>query len=278
MREDRLRALRGIRFAARFDFAIEPATWRAIVDSAPHLTRLSAERVKQELEKTMDQVRAPSGALKRWREAGALHALVPALADISDETLNALDCLAMPGFGSRPNRRIHRMAALFSDVSAGQVTHALTELRCSKHEISWIGALVERWHAVGAPVSEALVCNASISDAQVRRWVAAAGRLHLPGLLRLADARWSARRAANVPAPTAAKVRALYRRLRRAALKDPVDLNDLAVDGDDLRRAGIPPGPRLGKILAELLDWVLEDPRRNLPAELLARATALREG
>ena len=40
MREDRLRALRAIRFAARFDFAIEPATWDAIVASAPHLTRL----------------------------------------------------------------------------------------------------------------------------------------------------------------------------------------------------------------------------------------------
>ena len=49
MREDRLRALRAIRFAARFGFDIEPATWRAIVDSAPHLRRLSAERVHEEL-------------------------------------------------------------------------------------------------------------------------------------------------------------------------------------------------------------------------------------
>src|SRR5688500_16259184 len=40
MREDRLRALRAIRFAARFGFEIEPATWTAIVDSAPHMTRL----------------------------------------------------------------------------------------------------------------------------------------------------------------------------------------------------------------------------------------------
>ncbi|HTG53515.1 MAG TPA: CCA tRNA nucleotidyltransferase, partial [Gemmatimonadaceae bacterium] len=36
MREDRLRALRAIRFAARFGFEIEPATWQAIVASAPH--------------------------------------------------------------------------------------------------------------------------------------------------------------------------------------------------------------------------------------------------
>src|SRR3712207_5763609 len=47
MREDRLRALRAIRFAARFDFDIDPGTWRAVVASAQHLTRLSAERVKE---------------------------------------------------------------------------------------------------------------------------------------------------------------------------------------------------------------------------------------
>ena len=72
MREDRLRALRAIRFAARFHFHIEPATWSAIKASAPHLGRLSAERVKQELEKTMQQVEWPSVALEWWRECGAL--------------------------------------------------------------------------------------------------------------------------------------------------------------------------------------------------------------
>ncbi len=72
MREDRLRALRAIRFAARFDFDIDPETWQAIVESAPHLGRLSAERVKQELEKTMEQVERPGRALELWRDSGAL--------------------------------------------------------------------------------------------------------------------------------------------------------------------------------------------------------------
>src|ERR1700738_4631778 len=40
MREDRWRALRAIRFASRYHFAIEPATLRAIRGSASHLTRL----------------------------------------------------------------------------------------------------------------------------------------------------------------------------------------------------------------------------------------------
>ena len=67
MLEDRLRALRAIRFAARFDFALDDATWRAIVNSAPYLPRLSPERVKQEIEKTVEQARRPSTAFSRWR-------------------------------------------------------------------------------------------------------------------------------------------------------------------------------------------------------------------
>src|SRR5688500_16676325 len=39
MREDRLRALRAIRFAARYGFEIESGTWAAILESAPHMSR-----------------------------------------------------------------------------------------------------------------------------------------------------------------------------------------------------------------------------------------------
>ena len=65
----------------RFGFVIEPATWDAIRESAPHLGRLSAERVKQELEKVMEQIDAPSETLERYREAGVFGTLIPALAD-----------------------------------------------------------------------------------------------------------------------------------------------------------------------------------------------------
>ncbi|MDE3053068.1 MAG: CCA tRNA nucleotidyltransferase [Gemmatimonadota bacterium] len=274
MREDRLRALRAIRFASRFGFEIDPPTWTAIVDSAPHLARLSPERVKQELEKTMEQVARPSVAIGRWREAGALHELVPALDEAGAEALRSLDCLAQPGPANRPNRRIHRMAGLFGDLPAARLGAALTALRCSRMEITWIQALVERWQRLGPPIAGALAASAPIDDAQVRRWVAGIGRLHLPGFFRLASARWAARREQG-RAPGARDVRALYRRALRCAFRDPVDLRDLAIDGDDLRRAGIPAGPEMGRVLQALLDWVLDDPARNTPAVLGERAAAL---
>ena len=47
--EDHLRLLRAVRFAARFDLQIEPRTDAAIRRSAPHLVRISPERIAEEL-------------------------------------------------------------------------------------------------------------------------------------------------------------------------------------------------------------------------------------
>jgi hypothetical protein len=61
----------------------------------------------------------------------------------------------------------------------------------------------------------------------------------------------------------------------RSAFRDPLDVGSLAIDGDDLRSAGIPPGPALGKILAALVDRVIEDPSRNTRDWLLREAAVL---
>jgi len=75
------------------------------------------------------------------------------------------------------------------------------------------------------------------------------------------------------PAPAA--VHALYRRMLVIAFRDPLDLGSLAVDGEDLRRAGIPAGPELGKILRSLMTAVIEDPARNTTDWLLQEAKRL---
>ena len=49
--EDKLRVLRGVRFAARLGFEIEPATWAAICDGAADIPVVSAERIRDELSK-----------------------------------------------------------------------------------------------------------------------------------------------------------------------------------------------------------------------------------
>lgn len=53
------------------------------------------------------------------------------------------------------------------------------------------------------------------------------------------------------------------------AEKQPFSIRDLAVNGNDLIRVGIKPGPALGETLQRLLEFVLEDPERNTRELLL---------
>jgi tRNA nucleotidyltransferase (CCA-adding enzyme) len=262
MREDRLRALRGIRFAARFDFRIDDATWRAIVNSAPHMGRLSAERVKQEIEKTVDQVVAPSRAFTHWEDGGAFAVLVPLLAGAPPERFAATDALAQPGrVARRPARRMLRIASLFLGLPAGDVRETLRRLRFSNADINAISRIGDGWTAVADEMRAALFASAP-ADAQVRRWVASVGRTQWTLVMRIAAAVWAHE-------PIGRAVPALYRRGARIAFRDPIELADLAVDGDDLRVAGVANGPAIGKWLQRLMDIVIEDPSQNQRGILL---------
>jgi tRNA nucleotidyltransferase (CCA-adding enzyme) len=275
MREDRLRALRAIRFAARFRFAIETETWRAILESAPHLGRLSMERVQQEIEKTMAQVERPGSAFRMWRDSGAFAVLAPPLAELSDVALATLDRLPRARSAAEAHRTSNRLTALLLELSPAAARATLRELRFSNDRLRWIGDLVERWHAVAPAIRDSLSASAPPSDATVRRWVAAIGRTRVDAFLRVADARFAAELGDDAREGAARAMRSLYRRAWRMALRDPIETGDLALDGGDLMKAGIKAGPQLGAALRSLLDWVLEDPARNTHDQLLARAREL---
>lgn len=49
--EDKLRLLRAIRFATTLGFEIEPDTWKAVCELAPEILVVSAERIRDELQK-----------------------------------------------------------------------------------------------------------------------------------------------------------------------------------------------------------------------------------
>ena len=288
MREDRLRALRALRFAGRFGFTIESSTWQAIRESAPHLGRLSMERVKQELEKVMEQIARPSETLERYREAGILGTLIPALADAPKARFAAIDHLARPGLKGRPDRRALRLAALFVEpgvTPARDLERTLKALKYSNVEARAAVVLAEA-AAELLPLSTAtegaLRTDARTlepADATLRRFVARVGRLSLAGTARLRWARAAAELGPHAPeeqrrAARLAGIR-LYRRAVRVAWRDPLTIGDLAVDGDDLRGAGVAPGRAMGDTLQRLLELVLDDPAKNERETLLAdiRAT-----
>jgi tRNA nucleotidyltransferase/poly(A) polymerase len=110
--EDKLRMLRGIRFAATFSFALDEGTRAAITELAPTVTVVSAERIAQEMRALLVlPARAPG--LEMMRETGLLDVLLPELtplcqlhivqADTQGDTfwrraLAVLDRLVAPDF------------------------------------------------------------------------------------------------------------------------------------------------------------------------------------
>jgi poly(A) polymerase len=74
--EDKLRMLRAVRFAARFEYTIEPATFTAIQKLASEIHRVSRERVRDELTKMLVEGQARRAFLL-LDQTGLLHEVLP---------------------------------------------------------------------------------------------------------------------------------------------------------------------------------------------------------
>lgn len=234
-REDYLRILRAIRFASRFEFVIDPATWTAAREAAGGLARLSAERVRDEWFKGVRTARDLGTLVGLWHESGAAAVWLPELPP-SDGTV--------PGPAlSPPPRDPVLVTALLATDPVG----LLRRLRSSNAEIARAQSLAD---SPGAPQSP--------GEIAVRRWLATVGEAadDLVALYRL-------RRGAE--APWLGAMRAIRER------RDPLTRGDLAVGGRDLEGIGIR-GRAVGETLAALLDQVLEDPAANTRERLLELA------
>lgn len=269
-REDFLRILRALRFAARFDFEIDPATWEAIRSEAPGLSQLSAERVRDEWFKGLRTARSVKRLLELWITSGAARLWLPELLDAPGPPgTTARRAGVTPGshhpFAGRLADRDAMLPVLERMVGAGAArdpvlltillcldpVSVLVRLKASNAEIARAAAVL-----TGAPEPEG---NAPV---QVRRWMAAVGDAvdDLAALWRLRN---------GAPPMWEPVVRGIRER------GEPLARKQLAVTGNDLVGIGIPAGPQLGAILDQLLSTVVEDPTLNTREVLLARARAL---
>jgi tRNA nucleotidyltransferase (CCA-adding enzyme) len=236
--------------------------------------RLSPERVKQELEKTMEQVAHPSIALEWWREAGFLTVLVPSLAGAPPERFAALDLLPLGEGDLKKGATVNRLAMLFFGEKESTVAAATKALRFSNADSSWIANLAGARAELGGAIDGALAAGALAAGA-VRRWVARIGRMRTETFFTLNAALWRARLAGAPDAQIEGRLDPLTRLAVEIAFRDPIEVADLAVDGEDLQKAGIPNGPKIGKALHALLERVIDDPALNTNAKLIELAKAL---
>ena len=104
-------------------------------------------------------------------------------------------------------------------------------------------------------------------DAAVRRFIVRVGEENLANLYKLRQAdSYAMAKAEPSPNPLIPLMERVEKILGE---KKALSLKDLAVSGNDLAAIGIEPGKRMGLILRELLDAVLDDPELNTREKLL---------
>jgi tRNA nucleotidyltransferase/poly(A) polymerase len=280
--EDYLRVLRALRFAGQMHLRIDDDTWTALEVAVDGLDGLSAERVREELLTVLAKQRRASVTLRLYERSGALARLFPELQalvglslsagagdggpDLWNRTLAAVD--AVP-----PSRPLLRLAALLHaagyppaktrDLRGGwrftghetfgarTAEDVLRRLRCSNAEIAFVTSLVARQSDLFPP---------DAPDAGVRRWLMHVAPELVRDFFRLRIALWRAD-------PVTGGDRDLVERWRHAhavlMAKPVLTVGGLAIDGGDLQRLGLPPGPEYGRVLRALLERVVEDPALN---------------
>jgi tRNA nucleotidyltransferase (CCA-adding enzyme) len=268
-REDYLRILRALRFAGIFALDVEPRTWEALTAMTAHLTKLSAERIRDELVKVLDIDRAPERALRLYAESGALAVLYPELERLRGRSAGpGVDAwtLAVASACELPaGRPLLRLAALLKDVPRAEAAALLLRLRFSNAQAD------ETAYRAAAPA----LPEPDAARARFRRWLSETGPSRLSAVARLELARARAERRLGLVDRVDAVV-ASWRAARAVrAERPPLAVGELALDGRGLIALGLAPGPHFGRILEKLLDWVLEDPTRNARASLEARALEL---
>ena len=287
--EDALRLMRAVRLSTELDFQIEFKTRRAIEEKAGELEMIAKERIRDEFIKILESQNGARGIIL-LEELGLLKYVAPELCEgvgvgqnkhhiytVFEHHVRSLDYAVTQG-----HSLALRVAALLHDigkpktkhgdglnstfhgheiVGAKMVVRVLDRLKFSKDFTERVAHLV-RYHMFYYNVGE-------VSDAGVRRFLRRVGPEYVPELIQLREAD---RIGSGVPKAIPYKLRHFLFMIEKVK-HDPISPKMLKVNGEDVMELlKIEPGPRIGYILAALLEDVLDDPNRNTKEYLEARS------
>ena len=251
-REDALRMLRAVRFAAQLNFEIEAESFKALTELSPNLARVSKERILAELTKLL---------LSNHPEK--LELLY--VAGLAPEMAAHFPGVHLDSRAARlPRCKALRFAAAGERITPEALGKLLTELKSDRATRDRAVLLLT---AVHKPLPE--------SETEVRHCLSDIGHDAFTELLLLKEAGYgSEETTGGVEQRTEriAKLRALRQEI--AERGDCLEIRGLALGGAELLALGIPKGPALGACLRALLNAVLEEPARNEKTYLSAHATA----
>ncbi|MBD3420308.1 MAG: HD domain-containing protein [Chitinivibrionales bacterium] len=264
--EDYLRLLRAIRFSARFGFSIEAHTWTCLCTSRNGITRISAERIYQELTRMLLGP-LPSRAFSLLRESGLLALILPEVhalggveqpgrfhpeGDVWEHTLHALDNLQSPTL-------IAAWAVLLHDIGKPPTISQTDRIRFNNH--ASVGAhmsetVLKRLKAPGEVIKKVAACirhHMNFMHVQKMKVSTLKRYLARPTIedelkVHYADCMSSHRKLDNY----------YYLKKQQAQLSREQIQPSPLISGNDLIVLGLKPGPHFRKILDAAYDRQLE--------------------
>lgn len=286
--EDALRMIRAVRIAAELGFTIEHKTFEAIKLHAGSIKQIAAERVRDELFKTLKSDYPYEGIimlrnssliqqiLPEFEEAFGVEQKSPGRHHIYDVGTHSL--LALKHCPSKDP--LVRFATLIHDigkpktqkivdegiitfynhevVGAGMAKKIADRLRFSGKDRDRLFRLV-RWHQFTVDERQ--------TDSAIRRFIRNVEIENLQDMLnlRVGD------RLGGGARETSWRLEKFKKRLSEVQ-KQPFSIKDLKVNGRDVMKIlGIKPGPKVGEILNQLFEEVEQDPSKNTREHLLQR-------
>jgi tRNA nucleotidyltransferase (CCA-adding enzyme) len=229
--EDGLRIMRAARFAARFEYIIESKTFEAMCNNLPTLAKVSVERIKDELCKTL-MTNNPYLGIKYLQDCGALQQICPeiTLTEALEKCKGGLET---------------KIACLFTHTTFTIAERAMISLKFSNNEIKKVKLLLQLFEWTSADWSTTKVY-----------------RKFMAFLKNQAQEDWQdiLREFIHLSEAFGRDVKTTLE-----ACKNEIvwARKEMAINGDDLIELGIKPGPELKKLLDRCYEEILEHPEKN---------------
>lgn len=290
--EDALRILRAVRFAAQLGFKIEEETKKGIVELAPTLANISAERIQVELIKMLV---SPNPELIRTAyELGVTKIILPEFDQmmettqenphhkytVGEHTIKSIEniradkilrlTMLLHDVG-KPNKKVIEEdgVAHFKkhDIEGAELSKKiLKRLKFDNDTLQKVVKLVQ-FHDTCIPAEAK----------SVRKLMNKLGEELMPLYLevRRADILAQSEYQQEEKLQNLEEITELYQKILEKA--ECVSLKTLAVNGMDLIETGMKPGKEIGKMLNALLEIVLEEPSWNTREKLIELSNKLKQ-
>ena len=289
-KEDALRLMRAIRFAAQLGFSIEEKTMQSIIKDSVLLSSISRERIRDELMKILAS-EFPYEGIMLLKNTNLLEHILPELLEgigVSQErpgrhhkddvfTHNVLSLKYCPSTDP-----IVRFATLIHDIgkpsvqsvdanglvifynheiAGAKIAYQIAEdLRFSKKDRRKVVTLI-RWHM--------FTVDEHITDSAVRRFIR---RIGVENVADMMDLRVGDRLGGGTQTAESWRLKLFKKRVEEQLAPAPFSINDLAIDGNDImKELNIKPSKKIGEMLQKLFEEVDEDLSKNTREYLLER-------